>query len=176
MASRSLRDPSAQPPGRRSPRWRADWPAAPQLHDAPSAVCGRDALRAASAARARSPRRRGRSGPPSPAHPSRPAPSVARRGAVSRARSLGVSLGHDPLLLGDGPVRLLDLVGEVEADLVDQLHHLVLVDHDLSRERDMARVLDQVLDTVQQLVDLYLNFSFNALATGGGTRSETLPP
>src|SRR2546427_228908 len=97
-------------------------------------------------------------------------------GARHRACSLGVGLGHDPLLLGDGPVRLLDLVRKVEADLVDQLHHFVLVDHDLSRKRDMARVLDQVLDTVQQLVDLYLNFSFNALATGGGTRSETLPP
>src|SRR5438552_13279897 len=97
-------------------------------------------------------------------------------GARHRACSLGVGLGHDPLLLGDGPVRLLDLVRKVEADLVDQLHHFVLVDHVLSRERDMARVLDQVFNTVQQLVDLYLNFSFNALATGGGTRSETLPP
>jgi hypothetical protein len=29
---------------------------------------------------------------------------------------------------------------------------------------------------VKKLVDLYLYFSFNALATGGGTRSETFPP
>jgi hypothetical protein len=40
----------------------------------------------------------------------------------------------------------------------------------------MARVLDQILETVKQLVDLYLYFSFNALATGGGTRSDTFPP
>src|SRR5437879_3845312 len=71
---------------------------------------------------------------------------------------------------------LLDLVRQVEPDLVDQLHELILVEHDLSRERDMARVLDQILETVKQLVDLYLNFSFSALATGGGTRSETFPP
>ncbi len=101
-------------------------------------------------------------------------------GALVRARHdagrLGVSLADDALLLRDRPVRLLDLVGEVEADLVDQLHHLVLVDHHLRREGNVASVLDEVLETVQQLVDLYLYFSFNALATGGGTRSSTFPP
>src|SRR2546425_5326341 len=97
-------------------------------------------------------------------------------GSRHRPRGLGVRLGHDPLLLGDGPVGLLDLVRKIEADLVDQLHQLVLVEHDLRRQRDVSSVLDQVLETVKQLVDLYLNFSFNALATGGGTRSETLPP
>ena len=92
------------------------------------------------------------------------------------SRGFGVRLSHDALLLGDRPVRLLDLVREVEADLVDKLHQLVLVQHDLRRQRDVTRVLDQILETVKQLVDLYLNFSFNALATGGGTRSDTLPP
>ena len=33
-----------------------------------------------------------------------------------------------------------------------------------------------IYPTLQQLVDLYRNFSFSALATAGGTRSETLPP
>src|SRR5437773_2911303 len=93
-----------------------------------------------------------------------------------RARRLGMRLGHDPLLLRDRPVGLLDLVGQVEPDLIDELHHLVLVDHHLRRQRHVTRVLDQVLHAVQQLVDFYRNFSFNALATGGGTRSETLPP
>jgi hypothetical protein len=37
-------------------------------------------------------------------------------------------------------------------------------------------VLDQVLEAVKQLVDLYLNFSFRALATPAGTRSDTFPP
>src|SRR5216683_7038770 len=97
-------------------------------------------------------------------------------GAGHGARGLGVGLGDDPLLLGDRPVRLLDLVWQVESDLVDELHQLVLVEHDRGRERDMARVLDQILETVKQLVDLYLNFSFSALATGGGTRSDTFPP
>src|SRR5205823_12099152 len=89
---------------------------------------------------------------------------------------LRVSLGDDALLLPHGPVRLLDLVGEVEADLVDQLHQLVLVEHHLRREWDVTRVLDEVLETVKQLVDLYLYFSFSARAIGGGTRSATLPP
>src|SRR5207245_5984930 len=97
-------------------------------------------------------------------------------GSGHGARRFGVRFGHDPLLFGHGPVRLLDLIGEVEADLVDQLHELIFIEHDLRRKRDMARVLDQVLETVKQLVDLYLNFSFNALATAAGTRSETLPP
>src|SRR5438552_17047033 len=97
-------------------------------------------------------------------------------GSRHRPRGLGVRLGHDPLLLGDGPVGLLDLVRKIEADLVDQLHQLVRVEHDLRRQRDVSSVLDQVLETVKQLVDLYLNFSFNAPATGAGTRSEILPP
>ncbi len=87
-----------------------------------------------------------------------------------------MSFGDDPLLLGNGPVGLLDLVRHVESDLIDDLHHLVLVDHHLRGQRDMSCVLDQVLETVKQLVDLYLYFSFNALATAGGTRSDTLPP
>jgi hypothetical protein len=37
-------------------------------------------------------------------------------------------------------------------------------------------VLDQILESVKQFVDLYLNFSFSALATPGGTRSDTFPP
>src|ERR1700716_2823331 len=97
-------------------------------------------------------------------------------GARHDPSGLGVSLADDPLLLRDGPVGLLDFVRKVEADLVDQLHELVLVDHHLGGQGDMARVLDQILETVKQLVDLYLNFSFNARATGGGTRSATFPP
>ena len=65
---------------------------------------------------------------------------------------------------------------QVESELVDELHDLVLVHHDLSRQRNVTGVLDQVLEAVKQLVDLYLNFSFSALATGGGTRSDTCPP
>jgi hypothetical protein len=34
----------------------------------------------------------------------------------------------------------------------------------------------QLLEVVKQLVDLYLYFSFSALATAGGTRSDTFPP
>src|SRR5581483_7220239 len=97
-------------------------------------------------------------------------------GARHDPRGLGVRLGDDSLLLGDRPVRLLDLVRQVEANLVDQLHQLVLVEHDLRGERNVPRVLDEVLESVQELVDLYLYFSFSALATGGGTRSETFPP
>jgi len=100
-------------------------------------------------------------------------PLVSARHDAGR---LGMSLGDDALLFRNRPVRLLDLVWEVEADLVDQLHHLVLVDHHLRREWNVASVLDEVLEAVQQLVDLYLYFSFNAFAIGGGTRSATFPP
>jgi hypothetical protein len=40
----------------------------------------------------------------------------------------------------------------------------------------VTRVLDQILEAVKQLVDLYVNFSFSALATAAGTRSDTFPP
>jgi hypothetical protein len=40
----------------------------------------------------------------------------------------------------------------------------------------VARVVHQVLEGVQQLVDLYLYFSFSAFATAAGTRSATFPP
>jgi len=92
------------------------------------------------------------------------------------ARGLGVRLGDDPLLLRHRPVRLLDLIGQIEAELVDELHDLVFIHHHLRRERDVTRVLDQVLKAVKQLVDLYVNFSFSALATAAGTRSDTFPP
>ena len=97
-------------------------------------------------------------------------------GAGHDPRGLGVRLGDDALLLGDRPVGLLDLVRKIETDLVDELHQLVLIDHHLRRERDVPSVLDQVLEAVKQLVDLYLYFSFSALAIGGGTRSATFPP
>src|SRR6266567_2919646 len=84
-----------------------------------------------------------------------------------------MSLRDDALLLGHGPVRLLDLIRQVEAQLVDQLHDLVLVDHHLGRERNVTSVLNQVLEAVKQLVDLYVNFSFNALATRICGRSST---
>src|SRR5260370_30311738 len=92
------------------------------------------------------------------------------------ASGLGVRLRDDALLLRHGPVRLLDLVRQVEPKLVDELHDLVLIDHHLGRQRNVACVLDQVLEPVKQLVDLYLNFSFSALATPAGTRSDTFPP
>src|SRR5260370_9343837 len=97
-------------------------------------------------------------------------------GSRHDARGLCMRLGDDPLLLGHGPVRLLDLVRQVEAQLVYQLHDLVFVDHYLRRQRNVTGVLDQVLEAVKQLVDLYANFSFNALATPAGTRSDTFPP
>ena len=87
-----------------------------------------------------------------------------------------MSLRDDPLLLRYRPVGLLELIGQIEANLIDELHRLVLVDHDLVGERDVARVVHQLLEMVKQFVDLYLYFSFNALATAGGTRSDTFPP
>src|SRR5260370_10359658 len=92
------------------------------------------------------------------------------------ASSLGVCLRDDALLLRHGPVRLLDLVRQVESKLVDELHDLVLIDHHLSRHRNVACVLDQVLEAVKHLLDLYLNFYFSALATPGATSSDTFPP
>src|SRR5216683_516487 len=97
-------------------------------------------------------------------------------GAGHDPRRLGVRLADDSLLLRYGPVRLLDLVGKIEAELVDELHDLVFVDHHLRRQRNVSGVLDQVLEPVKNLVDLYLNFSFSALSTPGGTRSDTFPP
>ena len=97
-------------------------------------------------------------------------------GARHDAGGLRVGLRDDPLLLGDRPIGLLDLIGQVEPDLIDELHDLVLIDHDLVRKRNVARVVHQLFEVVKQLVDLYLYFSFSALATAGGTRSDTLPP
>src|SRR4029077_3832863 len=97
-------------------------------------------------------------------------------GARHDACRLGMRLRDDALLLRDGPARLLDLVGQVESELVDELPHLVFVHHHLSRQRNVTGVMDQVLDALKQLFDLYLYFSFSALATPGGTRSDTSPP
>src|SRR5665213_2746833 len=66
-----------------------------------------------------------------------------------------MSFGDDPLLLGNGPVRLLDLVWQIEADLIDELHRLVLIDHNLVRKWHVARVVHHLLEVVKQLVDLY---------------------
>jgi hypothetical protein len=40
----------------------------------------------------------------------------------------------------------------------------------------MTRVMDQVLQAIQNLVDLYRNLSFNLRATGAGTKSLTSRP
>ncbi len=97
-------------------------------------------------------------------------------GARHDARRLSVRFRDDALLLRDRPVGLLDLVRQIEPDLIDKLHRLILIEHDLVRKRNVARVVHQLLEVVKQLVDLYLYFSFSALATAGGTRSDTFPP
>ena len=97
-------------------------------------------------------------------------------GLAHDACGLGVRLRDQPLLLLDRPVGLLHLLREVEAEVVDQLHHLVLVDHDLGREGDETGVVHQVLDAVEDLVDLQLNFSLRRAATSGGTNSLTSRP
>src|SRR5260370_13482014 len=74
-------------------------------------------------------------------------------GAGHGARGLGVGLGDNPLLLGDRPVRLLDLVRQVAADLVDELHQLVLVEHGSGRTRDYARVRWLLLEKGKQRAD-----------------------
>src|SRR5438094_546169 len=96
-------------------------------------------------------------------------------------RRLGVGLRDEALLLLHGPAGLVDLLGKVEAELVDQLHHLVLVDHDLVGEGHVPRVVDHVLEAVEDLLDLgrhsgYRNFSFRRVATMGGTNSPTSRP
>ena len=87
-----------------------------------------------------------------------------------------MGLRDQALLLLHRPVGLLHLLREVEPQLVDQLHHLVFIHHHLGREGDVAGVVHQVFDTVEDLVDLQLNFSFRRAATTGGTKSLTSRP
>src|SRR5205807_9296687 len=97
-------------------------------------------------------------------------------GAGDDPARLAVGLGDQPLLLGDGPVGLLDLLGKVEAELVEDVHHVVLVDRDVGGEGDPPGVVDQRLEAIEELVDLYMNFSFRRWATAGGTKSVTSFP
>src|SRR2546430_6561725 len=89
---------------------------------------------------------------------------------------LRVRLGDQPLLLLHRPVGLLDLVGQVEAELVDHLHQLVRIHHHLVGEGDVPRVMDHELQAVKDFVDLQLNLSSRRLATGTGTKSLTSLP
>ena len=90
----------------------------------------------------------------------------------------GVAAGR--CRVGVGQTNARGRVSELVRDVVDEAAVVLGPPHQadpgVGGERHVTRVLDQVLHPVQQLVDLYRNFSFNALATGGGTRSETLPP
>ena len=97
-------------------------------------------------------------------------------GAGDDPAGLAVGLGDQPLLLGDRPVGLFDLLREVEAELVDDVHDVVFVDRHAGREGDPPGVVDQALQPIEQLVDLYWNFSFRRLATAGGTKSLTSLP
>ena len=122
----------------------------------------------------------------------------ASRTACSRAspsiRShLALRLGEHLLALLDDPARLLDLLGDRRAHLVEDVVDLLAVDAHLVGERHGLRVVHEVVE----LVDEYENvhgvavYSRGVLgragspvreelrkrrATGGGTSSSTFPP
>src|SRR5258708_14283947 len=89
---------------------------------------------------------------------------------------LAVRFGDQPLLLRDRPVGLLDLLREVEAELVDDVHDVVFVERHRGGEGDPPGLVDQALQAIEQLVDLYRNFSLRRWATAGGTKSLTSRP
>src|SRR5215472_3256175 len=97
-------------------------------------------------------------------------------GASSYPACLSVRLRDQALLLLDRPVGLLDLLWQVVAELVDQAQQLLFVHHHLAGEGHASRVVDQVLQPVDDFVDLQWNFSLRRRATTSGTNWLTSPP
>src|SRR5829696_4651239 len=71
------------------------------------------------------------------------------------ALGLALGLGQHLLTLLDDPARLLDLLGDRGAHLVEDVVDLFLVDAHLVRQRDGLRVVDEIVQLVDQDQDVH---------------------
>src|SRR5581483_5591971 len=105
---------------------------------------------------------------------------------------LALGLGEHLLALLDDPARLLDLLGDRRAHLVEDVVDLLAVDPDLVGQGDGLRVVHEVVELVDQYEYVHLQECYSALsgvpprpsgkrslrrrATASGTSSSTFPP
>ena len=119
--------------------------------------------------------------------------ACSRASPISRSR-LALRLGEHLLPLLDDPARLLDLLGDRRAHLVEDVVDLLAVDPHLVGERDGLRVVHEVVELVDENEDVHGLLSLLLGAVGGagpavreqlpeaasrrpsGTSSSTFPP
>src|SRR5829696_8395059 len=89
------------------------------------------------------------------------------------ALGLALGLGQHLLALLDDPARLLDLLGDRRAHLVEDVVDLLLVDTHLVRERHGLGVVNRVVQLVDQ--DQYIHHRFSSSCKRAATRSGTRP-
>ena len=101
------------------------------------------------------------------------------------ALGLALGLGEHLLALLDDPARLLDLLRDRRAHLVEDVVDLLLVHTHLVRQRDRLGVVDEVVELVDENEDVHecsswfaggASSSFRRSATPSGTRSSMWPP
>src|SRR3954462_11903837 len=100
------------------------------------------------------------------------------------ALGLALGLGEHLLTLLDDPARLLDLLGDRGAHLVEDVVDLLFVHAHGVRERHALRVVDEVVQLVDQYQDVHgapvfryrPSASFKRRATSSGTSPDTSPP
>ena len=71
------------------------------------------------------------------------------------ALGLALGLGEHLLALLDDPARLLDLLGDRGAHLVEDVVDLLFVHADGVRQRDLLGVVDEVVQLVDQYQDVH---------------------
>ncbi len=100
---------------------------------------------------------------------------------------LALRFGEHLLALLDDPPRLLYLLGDGRAHLIEDVVDLLLVDPYLVGQGHRLGVMHQVVELVYQYKDIHLSWSHpifrqrfssscKRLATSSGTRSSILPP
>src|SRR3954466_9526324 len=80
---------------------------------------------------------------------------LAVAGLLDDALGLALRLGEHLLALLDDPARLLDLLGDRGAHLVEDVVDLLLVHTHLVRQRDLLRVVDEIVQLVDQYEDVH---------------------
>src|SRR3954463_5346627 len=96
---------------------------------------------------------------------------LALTGLLDDALGLALGLGEHLLALLDDPARLLDLLGDGGAHLVEDVVDLLLVHAHGVRQRNRFRVVDEVVQLVDEYQDVHLAPRFAtapALPASGG--------
>ncbi len=97
---------------------------------------------------------------------------------------LALGLGQHLLALLHDPARLLDLLGDRRAHLIEEVVDLLLVHADIVREGDGLRVVDKIVELVDENQDVHgqtlfryrVSRSCKSGATAAGTYSSMFPP